>query len=155
MRIAVLLTLLASVGAGAEPEPHGIERLSWLQGCWESTAAGRTVEEIWSGARGGSMLGMSRTVQRGELTSYELVVVRERGGDLVYIAHPSGQPSAEFLSTAVSDNSVVFGNPKHDFPQRIGYERKGAQLHAWIEGTQDGRTRRIDYPYHRAACRGD
>jgi hypothetical protein len=129
MRIAVLLTLLASVGAGAKPEPQGIQRLSWLQGCWESTAAGRTVEEIWSGPRGGSML--------------------------VYIAHPSGQPSAEFLSTAVSDNSVVFGNPKHDFPQRIGYERKGAQLHAWIEGTQDGRTRRIDYPYHRAACRGD
>lgn len=155
MRIAVLLTLLAAVGSLAQSEPQGIQRLSWLQGCWETRAAGRTVEEIWTGPRGRSMLGVSRTVERGELASYELVVVRERGDRLVYIAHPSGQPSAEFLSTAVSDSSIVFGNPKHDFPQRIGYERKGAQLHAWIEGKRDGRTRRIDFPYHRAACPGN
>ena len=155
MRIAVLLTLLAAVGAGAQPERQGIQRLSWLQGCWETTAAGRTVEEIWTGPRGRSMLGVSRTVERGELTSYELVVVQEQGDRLVYIAHPLGQPSAEFLSTAVSENGVVFANLKHDFPQRISYERKGAQLHAWIEGTRDGRTRRIDFPYHRAACPAD
>jgi hypothetical protein len=155
MRIVVLLTLLVGLGSGAQPEPHGIQRLSWLQGCWESTAAGRTVEEIWTGPRGRSMLGVSRTVQRGELASYELVVVRERGDRLVYIAHPSGQPSAEFISTSVSENSIVFANPEHDFPQRIGYERKGAQLHAWIEGTRNGRLRRVDFPYHRAACQGD
>ena len=155
MRIVVLLTLLVGLGSGAQPEPQGIQRLSWLQGCWESTAAGRTVEEIWTGPRGRSILGVSRTVQRGELASYELVVVRERGDRLVYIAHPSGQPSAEFISAAVSENSIVFANPEHDFPQRIGYERKGAQLHAWIEGTRNGRLRRVDFPYHRAACQGD
>jgi hypothetical protein len=155
MRIALLTASLMTVGFGAEPEPGGIQRLSWLQGCWKMTSAERTAEEIWSAPRGRSMLGMSRTLQREELATYELVVVRERGERLVYIAHPSGQRSAEFLATDVSESRIVFANPAHDFPQRVGYERKGSQLHAWIEGTKDGRTRRIDFPYHRAACPGD
>jgi hypothetical protein len=55
---------------------------------------------------------------------YELVVIREQGEKLAYEAHPSGQPSAVFLSDTVSDSAVVFHNPRHDFPKRVGYERQ-------------------------------
>jgi hypothetical protein len=142
-------------GLGAEPEAKGVERLGWLQGCWEVAAAGRTVEEQWMTPRGGSMLGMSRTTRAGALVAYESVLVRERGDRLVYVAHPSGQPVAEFLSVTVSDGQVVFENEAHDFPQRIGYRRQGASLHAWVEGAQGGQSRRIEFPYHRVACPGD
>ena len=101
------------------------------------------------------MVGLSRTVRGDELVTYELVVIRERGDRLVYVAHPSGQPSAEFLSTSLSEGSVVFENPGHDFPQRIGYRRQGPSLGAWIEGTKDGQARRVEFPYRRAACPGD
>jgi hypothetical protein len=48
---------------------------------------------------------------------------------------------------------VVFENPKHDFPQKVGYQRDGADtLLAWIEGTDKGQTRRIEFPYRRAMC---
>ena len=105
--------------------------------------------------RGGSMVGSGRTVRGEKLVEYELVVIREDGDALVYQAHPSGQPSAEFRSTSVSDGRVVFENAGHDFPQRIGYQRQGASLQAWVEGSKDGRTRRIDFPYRRTICAGD
>ena len=73
----------------------------------------------------------------------------------MYVAHPSGQPAAEFLSTTVSGDTVLFENPAHDFPQRIGYRRQGASLLAWIEGARNGKTRRVEFPYRRVACPGD
>jgi hypothetical protein len=154
----VMITALAAVAAmTVEGAPPGnvIQRLAWLQGCWETSSTARTVEEQWTAPRGRSMVGLSRTVRGGELVAYELVVIRERGDRLVYIAHPSGQPSAEFLSTSLSEGSAVFENPGHDFPQRIGYRRRGESLQAWIEGTKDGQARRVEFPCRRAACPGD
>jgi len=57
-----------------------------------------------------------------------------------------------FLSTSLGERSVVFENLQHDFPQRIGYNRTRDGLLAWIEGPDNGKTHRIEYPYRRAAC---
>ena len=103
--------------------------------------------------RGGNMLGMSRTVRGGALIEYEMMLIRQQDSRFAYEAHPSGQPSAVFLSTAVKDSSIVFENPQHDFPQTIGYQRTDpGTLLAWVEGTQKGQHRRIEFPYRRAVC---
>lgn len=102
--------------------------------------------------RGGTMLGMSRTVRGTRTTTYEMVVLREQDGRLAYEAHPANQPSATFLSRDIADSSVVFENAMHDFPQRVGYRRAGNALAAWIEGEQNGKTRRLDFAYTRVAC---
>ncbi len=104
-------------------------------------------------ARGGAMLGMSRTVQDGKLREYELVLIRETAAGLVYEAHPSGQPAATFPLKEITDASILFEDPAHDFPQRIGYRRDDAErITAWIEGSANGQSRRIEYPYRRARC---
>jgi hypothetical protein len=150
---AALLALLSFVPRSwSQTTPPTIDRVAWLQGCWASTAAPRTVEEMWMAPRGGTMLGMGRTVSDGRLIEYELVVVREQAGQLAYQAHPSGQPSAVFVSTSVTDSSVVFENPQHDFPQKVGYRREGETLSAWIEGALNGMPRRVDFSYRRARC---
>jgi hypothetical protein len=60
-----------------------------------------------------------------------------------------------FVSRLLTDSTVVFENLEHDFPQRVGYRRAGADsVLAWIEGTVDGKTRRVDFPYRRAVCPG-
>ena len=93
--------------------------------------------------RGRSMIGVGRTVRADRLVEYELVVLREQDGQLAYQAHPSGQPSAVFLSKTVGDAEVLFENPTHDFPQRVGYRRDGPDgLLAWIEGTRNGQVAR-------------
>jgi len=140
-------------GAAAQPAATGLSRVAWMQGCWETTSPQRTIDEHWMAPRGGSMLGISRTVREGRLVEHELMILTERGEQLAYEAHPSGQSPATFLSTTVSSSMVVFENPSHDFPQRIGYERKGADsLTAWVEGPQNGRTRRIEFAYRRGQC---
>ena len=103
--------------------------------------------------RGNAMLGMSRSVSDGRLVGYELVLIREDTTGLVYEAHPSGQESAEFPAILVSDTALVFEDLGHDFPQRVGYDRVGADsLIGWIEGERGGELRRIDFPYRRVPC---
>ena len=98
------------------------------------------------------MLSMGRTVRDGKLVEYESVVLREQVGQLAYEAHPSGQPSAVFMASKVDGSTVIFENPAHDYPQRVGYTRNGDSLLAWIDGTANGKTRRVEFPYRRVAC---
>ena len=147
------MVLLTGLSAGADAQP-GIDRVAWMAGCWSLTVEGRTVDEQWMAPRGGAMLGISRTVKDGRLTAYELVVLRERGDALTFLAHPSGQAAGEFASKSVEAMSVVFENTEHDFPQRIGYRRRGDDLDAWIEGAVGGATRRVEFPYRRVSCPG-
>ena len=105
--------------------------------------------------RGRTMLGVSRTVRNDSLLEYEVVVLRVRGDQLAYEAHPSGQETATFLSVEITDSAVVFANPEHDFPQRVGYRRLGGDsVVAWIDGSVSGQTRRVDFPYRRVGCGG-
>jgi hypothetical protein len=153
-RVVAACAAVAFTTGGIARQPHSLERVAWLQGCWEASSAGRVTEEHWTGPRGGTMLGMSRTVRGTTTPAHEFLLLRERDGKLAYEAHPSGQPSAVFLSTKVTDSSVVFENLEHDFPQRIAYERRADGLTAWIEGNRGGQVRRIEYPYKRVACPG-
>jgi hypothetical protein len=158
LRVRFALTLAAFTTASAVTPPvgaqSGITAVGWMQGCWESATPQRIVEEQWTAPRAGSMLGVGRTVRGERLVEYEFVLLREQDGKLAYEAHPSGQPSAVFTSSTVSDTIVVFENPQHDFPQRVGYRKDGADaIVAWVDGTENGKERRIEFPYRRAACR--
>ncbi len=133
--------------------PQGVDVVKWMAGCWELRTATRVVEEYWMPPRGGTMLGMGRTVVRDSMTAFESTLIRQRDGRLVYAANPSGQAPTQFPSIVATADSVVFELKEHDFPQRVGYARRGADsLIAWIEGTSNGRTRRIPFPYARVAC---
>ena len=154
MRVATVALLLTSV-ASAAGTPTGVDRIAWLQGCWTMTTGERVVEEQWMAPRGGAMLGIGRTVKAGRLVEHEFMIVRERGDALVFEAHPSGQPAAEFVARHVEFDAVVFENAQHDFPQRIGYRKRSSGLDAWVEGTVSGKSRRIDFPYAREACPGN
>jgi hypothetical protein len=151
MMIAFAIFLLA---ARAADTPATIQQVMWLQGCWQMDAGGRVVEEQWMAPRGGIMLSMGRTVREGKLVEYESVVLREQDGRLAYEAHPSGQPSAVFTSTTIDASTMIFENPAHDYPQRVGYKRDGDSLLAWIDGTANGKSRRVEFPYRRVACAG-
>lgn len=151
--VALVTIGVISAAAGVSAQPQStIDRVAWLHGCWQSADGPSTVEKQWMVPRGGTMLGMSRTVRGTRTTTYEMVVLREQDGRLAYEAHPANQPSATFLSRDIADSSVVFENAMHDFPQRVGYRRAGNALAAWIEGEQNGKTRRVDFAYTRVAC---
>lgn len=132
-----------------------VEQVGWLAGCWEHASAQRTVEEQWMAPRAHTMLSAGRTIRDDRLVEFEMVLIREQDGRLAYESHPSGQPSAVFMSRTIAAHEVVFENLQHDFPQRIGYRRDGNLLLAWIEGPRNGQTRRVEFPYRRVACASD
>lgn len=144
------ILLLAIFGSFAQARL--IDRAAFIQGCWERRAGHRVVEEQWLQPRGGTMLGMSRTVRGDSLVEYEFVRLYERGERLIYAAQPSGQPPAEFESVEIGNGVLSFANPAHDFPQRISYRAGGDSLFARIEGTMNGRERGADFRYARVRC---
>jgi hypothetical protein len=130
-----------------------IAAVRWLAGCLEARSPGQVIEEARLDVRAGTMLGMGRTTTNRGMVAYELTVIREQTGALVFEAHPSGQAPAVFRATAVSSDSVIFAAPEHDYPQLVGYRRLGADsVLAWIDGKIQGKRQRIEFPYRRVAC---
>lgn len=143
-------------GAVHPPPKHSVENLRWLAGCLELRSGDRVVEEHRMDLRAGSMLGMGRTTSSKGLTDYELTLIQEKAGKIVFEAHPSGQPAAVFTATSVNADSVVFEAPQHDYPQIVGYRRSSRDsVLAWIDGTRGGKRQRIEFPYRRVACPGE
>jgi hypothetical protein len=158
--LLVAVTLLVSPGLlaadskkpGKAPPPADLEKLSWLAGKWRVETSGRVVEEQWMAPAGGVMLGMSRTIAKGRVVEHEFMQIRVGpGGELFYVAQPSGQKEAAFQQASLTDKEVVFTNPNHDFPQKITYTlRADGSLLAVVEGPRDdGTTRRVEFPYQR------
>lgn len=138
-----------ATGPGQSPGA-GVDRLSWLSGCWTQPRTNGLVEEHWMAPRGGSMLGMSRTVIGDKTVEYEFIRIAAVDGVLSYVAKPSGQAEAGFPVKSIEDGVVVFENLAHDFPQRIIYRRNAdGTLTARIEGTVKGEVRGRDFPYRR------
>ena len=148
-----VVALVAMLAPSASAQTASIKDVAWLQGCWELRDGDRVVEERWMLPRAGSMLGVGRTTRGEKLIEHEFVVLTERDGRLAYEAHPSGQATATFMSRPISGREVVFEDPTHDFPQRVGYRSTGpAQMLAWVEGPSGGRTRRIEFAYRTVSC---
>jgi hypothetical protein len=147
--LLVMLVCVSSTGAQSQT----IQDVAWLHGCWELRDGDRVVEERWMPPRAGSMLGVGRTTRGAKLVEHEYIVLTERDGRLAYEAHPSGQPATTFTSRPISGREVVFEDPTHDFPQRVGYRSTGpGQLLAWVEGTSSGKARRIEFAYRLVNC---
>eukprot|EP01034_Spumella_vulgaris_P013587 gene13587-17343_t len=133
-----------------KPKPT-LATLAWFTGSWTLERNGRVVTENWLPPAGGTMLGVGRTVAKGQTVAYEFVVLREgANGEITYTAKPSGQAEASFKLVRGTATEAVFENPEHDFPQRVIYTlQSDGGLLAAIEGTKNGKTRRIEFPYRR------
>lgn len=153
--IASLLVAAALAATPAATAAPAFASLDWLAGCWRRETPRRIVEETWMAPAAGLLLGASRTVAvaNGALVEYEQVRIEARGDTLAYVAKPSRQPEATFTAIQWTDSLVLFENAAHDFPQRVGYRQVSADsVAAWIEGTVDGKARRVEFPYRRVAC---
>ncbi len=126
MVVTALSTALWAAPADAQ-DPQADATLGWISGHWQVTEGDHTIEEVWSHPAGGMLLGYGRTLQDGEVAGFEFLRIAT-GVDAAYFAQPGGQPPTRFVLTAAGDQTVVFENPDHDFPQRLHYRREGDTL---------------------------
>ncbi|HEX6314861.1 MAG TPA: DUF6265 family protein [Gemmatimonadaceae bacterium] len=151
MRLSIIASLLIPAAAASQDSP--LTHAGWLAGCWEVRAPNRVTREMWMPPLGDLMLGASRTTVGTRTREFEQLRLGVDGDRLVYTSLPSGQRLASFTSVTVTDTLLVFENPSHDFPQRIGYQRRGSDsLLAYIEGPGPNGTRRVSFPMRRADC---
>src|SRR5262249_48936380 len=137
--LVVALTLSAALAHAAPPSAA---RLSWMTGRWTGIQDGLQMEETWTTADGGALLGMHKDVKDGRMVSFEFLRIDQTPAGPAYLASPMPRPPVPFAVVTLEERRVIFANDKHDFPQRILYwlDDKGA-LHARIEGTRNGKTK--------------
>ncbi len=119
----MILLFLFALASGGE--------FDWLAGCWVSDD--KSTQEVWVIDGEQSLAGFSVSVSDHRVGFYELMNIRQdENGSWLFTAYPSGQASASFEAVQLGENSVLFTNPDHDYPQEIRYERKGDRLSASV-----------------------
>jgi hypothetical protein len=143
-----------SPGARQESAPgdQRLEPVWFMGGSWEMVTPDGRIEEQWTGAAGGMMLGVSRTIAiagGSEKTAFfEYLRIEARPEGIVYLASPGGRsPATPFRLIESSRGRAVFENPQHDFPTKISYWLDAGSLHARIEGKQDGKEAAEEWAY--------
>lgn len=123
-------------GAAGEDKPV---LPGWMAGCWEATTGDRWTEECWTTARGGVMLGSSRSGKGDRVSLWEAMqIITDPAGGMQFWASPNGAKRTAFAWTADRAPGVTFHNAGNDYPQRIRYWREGNALMAEI-AMADGR----------------
>jgi hypothetical protein len=125
-RLALLVFAALPLFADAK-----LEDLSFMAGHW----SGGGIEEVWLAPKNGLMTGMNRTIHNGR-ASFEFFRIAETKDGIVYLTQPGGRPATAFKLISLEGERATFANPEHDFPKRILYFRKDAQLCARIEGDE-------------------
>jgi hypothetical protein len=115
----------ASANAKApRPAQATLADVAWIAGTWIGGQGPLSLEERWTPAAGGAMLGVSRTIKDNRMVAFEFLRIVERNGGLVYVAQPNGAPPTEFTLTGVDATTATFENPSHDYPKMIRYAKQ-------------------------------
>jgi len=145
---AVCLTFFTIIASASIQTPT-IADVSWIAGDWQTPAGGRRqIEEHWTAAAGGSMMGVSRTIAGDKTVEFEYLRIEQRADGIYYVAHPKARcPGTDFKLTRASASEAVFENPQHDFPKRIIYRKTEDGLTASIDGGEG--TKAMSFPFKR------
>lgn len=137
MTALLIYSILAILTPSASAQAP--EDLAWLVGSWRSESDDRIVEEWWTVARGGLMLGLNRDHRTGSQSPFfEYLRIELDEEEVRYVASPRGSGETVFLLAKQEARRVVFENPLHDWPQRLTYELADGKLHLRAEGLEAG-----------------
>jgi hypothetical protein len=122
-------------------------------GTWTMKTRKGMICEQWQKDNNRLLSGRSFQVSGTDTSWLENLELAATGEAITYHSQVNGQNDGKaipFTLTAAKDGRFVFSNPTHDFPQRIIYEFVTKDsVHAWIEGTINGKERRSDFYYGR------
>lgn len=133
----LLLILAATSGVVAQPDDSdsGLEPslgdLAWLVGSWYGEGLGGEIEEHWTAASGGTMMGTFRLVAEDKLRVIEYVMITQEEDRIAYrfkhfnadFTTWEGEHPLEFDLLSVSEREAVFHSqvPDQNSPRRITY----------------------------------
>ncbi|MEL1245086.1 DUF6265 family protein [Flavobacterium sp. DGU11] len=120
-----------------------LEKASWLVGNWGNTTPEGILSESWEKENDSVYKGQSFFVIGKDTVFAEYIDLAETNGKLTYIVSVKGQNNeapVPFEVTSATENQMVFENPKHDYPNKITYNKiNNDSLVAEISGIQKGK----------------
>ena len=108
-----------------------MEDLAWLEGLWVGKINSDYVEEVWTKATAGAMMGMFRWVTKGRLRLYEFMTIAQNGKNIeMRIKHfdpdlsgwEEKEESTVFCLSELSDRQAVFFQKSESKPLWLVYK---------------------------------
>ncbi|TCC93820.1 hypothetical protein EZ428_03350 [Pedobacter frigiditerrae] len=149
----ILLAFIFIVQLSANAQNKSIKQFNFMLGSWEMKTAKGKITETWLKYKD-SLIGKSyRHNLKGDSVLTETLVIKKIDGNFYYCSKVSGQndnQTIKFKLLPVKENTFIFENPSHDFPQRIVYQNKAKdELLAWVEGEKNGKKGKSEFNYLR------
>lgn len=128
MRLPTLLVLFAAGIAHAGGPAIELERMGWITGTWQriDLPSGDVGYEHWQATEPSGYAGIGVHERADGRRFEEKLSLVVRDGAVHYVADtPQNPQPVAFRLTGISDTSIAFENPEHDFPKKIEYRRDG------------------------------
>ncbi|MBB2146212.1 hypothetical protein GM921_11995 [Pedobacter sp. LMG 31464] len=130
-----------------------LQQFSFILGNWEMKTTKGKITESWVQNKV-ELSGKSyRHTLNGDSVLMETLLIKKINGNFYYCSNVNGQNNGEtvnFKLISTENNTFVFENATHDFPQRIVYQNLGKdELLAWIEGERNGKKGKSEFRYQR------
>ena len=74
---------ILSLEPGMTSPQASLQAIKWLAGSWEGEAFGGEFEEVWTSPSGGSMMGSYKSINEGEISFYEFIIIQEINNSLI------------------------------------------------------------------------
>ena len=130
-----------------------IERSSWLIGSWQNISENEISTEIWGKKNDSLFTAKSFVIVKNDTVFSESIRIEQRGNSLFYIPTVKEQnqgQAVEFLLVRYNEGQLAFENLKHDFPQKITYNKiTNDSILAEISGMVDGKNKTVQFPFTR------
>lgn len=137
---------------GETPPAAAIEDAAFIVGHWRGDGFGGFNEEVWTPPVSGAMMGMYRLVIDGEVAVYELLLVQEAEGSLVYaLKHFASDLTGWEGREAPEPSRLVAIEPGHALHfDGISFERvSDDEMKVWVALRQGGDLHEEGFTYRR------
>jgi hypothetical protein len=128
-----------------------LESFAWLEGKWVGKYDSIPIFEQWKPAEGNVMYGRGGVLSGTDTAFAENIQIEERKDGLYYVAIVGDAGPANFKFTGYKNDTAVFEDPKHDFPQRVLYYKNAdGTFYACVDGKYQGKYVKEEFNYKKA-----
>lgn len=148
--IAICLTFLSCIHTDVSLRRY----VSFLEGQWTNQDSVSTSKEEWKWINDSLLQGQGFVIRQHDTQVAETMQLIKCNDRIYFIPSSLKQSTATndsfLLQMPIKNDSLVFYNPTHDFPQYIVYHFiKPDSIAAHIDGVYEGKRMLIRFPLHK------
>lgn len=153
LSLILLFTFFAACNPGSHKADEQLKNLHWLAGTWQLQSEAGTLTETWAIKNGNALAGKTYLVDQNDTIFTETISIEVQNGAVYYVPVIPDQNQGKgirFKLISNKEQTCIFENKSHDFPQRISYRQNGENgLTAWIEGAIKGKVKSEEFNFRR------